>query len=326
MKALTDALAPITGQRENMVDRTTQWANINSGSGHVAGNIEVAKAIAPVFRDLGMAQTEFAAADEISIDDQGKGRKVPRAPGLLFSLRPQTERRIVLAGHLDTVFPPDHPFQNVDRRKNGELHGPGCADMKGGIAVMAEAIRCFEASQYAPDVGINVVLNSDEENGSYASAHAFEQVAKRADVGLIFEPCLPDGSLAGARSGSGHYSFTIRGRAAHAGRSFHEGRNAITAAAKVIAALDSLNGNALGIPIKWAPTGGVCDGNNLAANGVPNVDTLGVRGAFIHSSDEYAVIDSFEERARLAALIMLMLAGGEAPWPDRLSSKGTPSC
>lgn len=62
------------------------------------------------------------------------------------------------------------------------------------------------------------------------------------------------------------------------------------------------------------PTGGCCDGNNLAAAGLPNVDTLGVRGANIHSSDEYMIIPSLTERAQLSALLLLRLASGELKW------------
>ena len=59
-------------------------------------------------------------------------------------------------------------------------------------------------------------------------------------------------------------------------------------------------------------TGGVCDGNNLAACGVPVVDTMGARGGAIHSEDEYLIVDSLAERARLSALAILRLAGGAA--------------
>jgi glutamate carboxypeptidase len=66
----------------------------------------------------------------------------------------------------------------------------------------------------------------------------------------------------------------------------------------------------LGQQIGWKPTGGVCDGNNIAACGVPVVDTMGVRGGAIHSSDEYLIVDSLAERARLSALTILRLASG----------------
>ena len=67
-------------------------------------------------------------------------------------------------------------------------------------------------------------------------------------------------------------------------------------------------GAALGLPIGWRATGGVCDGNNLAATGLAVVDTMGVRGGAIHSADEFVLIDSFVERARLSALVLLRVA------------------
>ena len=65
----------------------------------------------------------------------------------------------------------------------------------------------------------------------------------------------------------------------------------------------------LGQPIEWKSTGGVCDGNNIAACGVPVIDTMGVRGGSIHSMEEYLIVDSLSERAALSALTILRLAG-----------------
>ena len=72
-------------------------------------------------------------------------------------------------------------------------------------------------------------------------------------------------------------------------------------------------GAALGLDIGWRPTGGVCDGNNIAACGVPVVDTMGARGGAIHSMEEYLIVDSLAERARLSALVLLRLAEGGRP-------------
>ncbi|KTT92624.1 M20/M25/M40 family metallo-hydrolase, partial [Sphingomonas sanguinis] len=68
-------------------------------------------------------------------------------------------------------------------------------------------------------------------------------------------------------------------------------------------------GGDLGLTIGWRDTGGVCDGNNIAAAGVPVVDTMGVRGGAIHSPDEYMLIDSLAERAGLSALTILRIIG-----------------
>ena len=69
---------------------------------------------------------------------------------------------------------------------------------------------------------------------------------------------------------------------------------------------------ALGRPLGWQASGGVCDGNNIAACGVPVVDTMGVRGGAIHSPDEYLIVASLAERAALSAVVLHRLATGIA--------------
>ena len=66
----------------------------------------------------------------------------------------------------------------------------------------------------------------------------------------------------------------------------------------------------LGQTMTWKDTGGVCDGNNIAATGVPVVDTMGVRGGKIHSADEFMIVPSLKERAALSALVISRLAEG----------------
>ncbi|HEY5716979.1 MAG TPA: M20/M25/M40 family metallo-hydrolase, partial [Motiliproteus sp.] len=70
-------------------------------------------------------------------------------------------------------------------------------------------------------------------------------------------------------------------------------------------------GSELGMQLNWLPTGGCCDGNNLAAAGVPNIDTLGVQGGAIHSTDEYLKVASLVPRAKLSALLLLRLADSD---------------
>ncbi len=71
------------------------------------------------------------------------------------------------------------------------------------------------------------------------------------------------------------------------------------------------SGAALGQTIGWQPSGGVCDGNNIAACHVPVVDTMGVRGGAIHSPDEYMIVPSLTERAQLSAVVLHRLATGD---------------
>ncbi len=67
----------------------------------------------------------------------------------------------------------------------------------------------------------------------------------------------------------------------------------------------------LGLDVKWKATGGCCDGNNLWSYGVPNIDTLGVRGGLIHTDQEWMAVDSLTERAKLSALHLMRLASGD---------------
>lgn len=403
MTSLHTYLAPINTAHARMIDTTLAWSAINSGTGNLSGIARMADAVDAAFTPLGYSVTRHDTRPVVQIDDDGTEQAVTRGPVLHFNVRPDAPRRVLLTGHLDTVFPKDSPFQIPVKRTDGTLHGPGVADMKGGIVVMLEALRAFEASPFSQHVGIDVMLNADEECGSHASAHRLTQAARHADIGLVFEPALADGTLAGARAGSGNYTLIINGISAHAGRAFQDGRNALVAAAGLITNLNALNGQregvtvnmamlhggqalnvvpgravlrlnararsaadlewvdkhirtivagdagpgidvtlhggmhrpcktldgptealfhlvreagqALDLDITWTPTGGCCDGNNLAAAGLPTVDTLGVRGGLIHSDQEFAVIDSFVERAQLTTLLLLRLASGEAPWP-----------
>ena len=74
-------------------------------------------------------------------------------------------------------------------------------------------------------------------------------------------------------------------------------------------------GKEIGVEVIWKATGGCCEGNNLAAAGLPNIDTLGVRGGKIHTPEEFALLDSFAERAKLSALLLLNYAVGNFELP-----------
>jgi glutamate carboxypeptidase len=86
----------------------------------------------------------------------------------------------------------------------------------------------------------------------------------------------------------------------------------LTKSAEALFNLVKQAGSDLGQTIGWQPSGGVCDGNNIAACGVPVVDTMGVRGGKIHSMEEFLIVDSLKERAALSALTILRLAGEAA--------------
>jgi glutamate carboxypeptidase len=384
--------APMLAQVEN-------WSGVNSGSRNMDGLATLGARLAGAFADL---PGEIAMRDPKpveAIDASGKPYEVPHGRNLYLSVRPDAPVQLLFTGHMDTVFAADHPFQSLSWLEPGKvLNGPGVADMKGGIAVMLAALKAVEASPAASILGYEVIINSDEEVGSLGSATLIAEAARGKRAALTYEPsALPDGTLAGARPGSGNFAFTVHGRSAHAGRNPEEGRNALIAAADLALRLkaavgpglkvnpakidggspnnvvpdlavlrvnlrpDTLDDQAraqalidatlaavagehevqinvhghfarppkpmtpeaealfelvqragadLGQPIAWKSTGGVCDGNNIAACGVPVIDTMGVRGGSIHSMEEFLIVDSLAERAALSALTILRLAEG----------------
>lgn len=379
-----------------MLAQVEKWAAINSGTGNLAGLKTVAGELADAFAMLPGAVRLVAADPVESVDSAGTVNTIQRGDHLHVRVRPEAPVQLLLTGHMDTVFAADHPFQTLKWLEDGVLNGPGTADMKAGISVILAALTALEASPLASRVGYDVMINSDEETGSQASAALIAELAKGKTAALTYEPALPDGTLAGARPGSGNFSIIIHGRAAHAGRNPQDGRNALLAAADLALRLGALKsdvlkvnpakidgggpnnivpdsailrvnmrpstpdamaaaeaamrdaiaavsrehdvhchvhggfnrppkpldaaatrlfelvrdcGTALGLPpISWNATGGVCDGNNIAACGVPVVDTMGPRGGAIHSSDEFLITDSLPERAQLSALTMIRIA------------------
>ncbi|MCC2602433.1 hydrolase [Sphingopyxis yananensis] len=377
-----------------MLAHVLDWAAINSGTGNLSGLAAMAHKLADVFSAL-PGSLRLLPPDPVEmVDANGQTQTIMRGEHMLLSVRPDAPAQLLLTGHMDTVFGADHMFQRCQWLDTDILNGPGTADMKAGLAVIFAALQAIEASPMAAHIGYDVLINSDEETGSHASARLIAQCAAGKMAAFTYEPSLPDGGLAGARPGSGNFSVTLHGRAAHAGRNPDDGRNAMVAAADLALRLTALkspdlsvnvaridgggpnnvvpdlailrvnmrpahpdamhhaqraladiiaaverdhdvhahchggfnrppkmldkkalrlfelvrdSGQDLGLSLTWKATGGVCDGNNIAACGIPVIDTMGPRGGAIHSSDEFLITSSLVERAQLSALSMLRL-------------------
>jgi glutamate carboxypeptidase len=390
-EAEQDLLAPV--ERAPILAHTLDWATINSGTGNLDGLAAMASRLADALAALPGEVRLVDPAPVEKVDSRGQTREVVHGRHLVLSVRPEAERRVILTGHMDTVYPADHPFQTCDWLDANTLHGPGTADMKGGLAIMLAGLAAYERA--GPTLGYDVLINSDEETGSLSSAPLIAELAQGKLAALTYEPALPGGQMARARPGSGNYAVAVHGRSAHAGRNPEEGRNAILAASDLALRLAAMRrpglsvnpakieGGApnntvpdlailhfnmrpatpelaaeaqafikaavaevsaahevhmhihghvsrppkaisektealyglvskaaadLGQPMSWQDTGGVCDGNNIAACGVPVLDTMGALGGLIHSPDEFLLANSLDARARLTALVLHRLS------------------
>jgi glutamate carboxypeptidase len=233
----------IDNQYDASIDLITKWANINSGTQHLAG---LAKMLATLRQDFssfkGEEKIHFLSPYGLT---NAQGERMEIQVGQAYSLRKRAHApiQVLLAGHMDTVYGVNHPFQRVKRVDRETLQGPGVTDMKGGLVVLLRALEILERSPVAKQIGWEVIINPDEEVGSPSSAYLFEEAAKRHHVGLIFEPSFPDGAFVSWRKGSLNYTIVTRGQAAHVGRDFHVGKNAIYALTEVIQQLEKLNEN-----------------------------------------------------------------------------------
>ncbi|MBC8108160.1 MAG: hydrolase [Anaerolineae bacterium] len=233
--------AYIDAQQAENVELLTRCSAINSGTYNVAGLERMLAALREAFAPLGAAEELIDLAPAESIDSAGNIVQTQLGRAVRFIKRPESKTRVLLNIHYDTVYAADHAFQQPRMVDADTMIGPGVCDAKGGIVVMLAALRAFERSEAARDLGWEVYLNPDEEIGSPGSAGVLREMAKRHSVGLLFEPALPDGSIVGARKGSGNFTAVVRGRAAHAGRDFQAGRSATVALAELITKLDDLN-------------------------------------------------------------------------------------
>lgn len=249
-------LNAIAADGERIVARAVAWCGVPSGSFDADGLARMADVLETAFAPLGARTERIKLAERVDIDAGGRERRAGDGEALHLSIRPDAPRRVLLTGHYDTVYPAGSPFREVRRRDDGALNGPGIADMKGGLSVMLAALEAWEARSDAGAIGWDVLLSPDEEIGSPGSAPHLARLARGAMLGMTYEPALADGTLVSARMGSGNYSVVVSGRAAHVGRDFADGRNAVTAAARLALALDALNGAREGVRVNVARVDG----------------------------------------------------------------------
>jgi glutamate carboxypeptidase len=179
----------------------------------------------------------------------------------------------LIVGHYDTVWPVgtviDRPFE-VD---GNIIRGPGVFDMKGGLVQLILAIKTLRDLDLEPDVLPLIFINADEEIGSRTSTRYIRQLARHANRALVLEPALGDeGSLKTERKGIGRFTFTVHGKAAHAGLDPEAGASAILELSHIIQKLFAMNDADKGITVNVGTVDGGVQPNVIAPHSTAVVD------------------------------------------------------
>ncbi len=391
-------------EKDTITEQLMEWASIHSGSDHMDGLSLMRSTLIEAFKPLEGEIEEIDLSPRKIMNKRGHVIQEPLGKAISIVKRPDAKIQILLGGHMDIAYSKNLTLKKCAVKKKDTLVGRGTVDMKAGLMVLLYALQSFEKSPFTDNIGWQVLITPDEEIGSPGSQTLWNKFAVGKKIALLFEPSYPDGNLVSARKGSSNVTINISGKSAHAGRSFHEGENAILSASRIALAAESLNDLAseltvnigfingggpvnivpdsallklnircqtpqemqlaqtklkeivkiennrnnlqvtlfqdslrppkifdkrtrtvfeslkqsakhLGIHLDWRASGGVCDGNLLANQGLLTIDTLGAVGGGLHTEEEYVKLQSIIDRSKLTARFLMQIAAGEIQIP-----------
>jgi len=280
----------LDSQADQMAKDLIELCNINSGSDNPQGLDQAADWLENFFSPLSVPCHRIDLPPYRLLDDTAKESTYDTGPALRWDLGSASTQGILWTIHYDTVYGKDDPFQSCNLLPNNKLQGPGVIDAKGGIVIMRYAALALKQFADLSNVRLTILLTPDEEIGSPSSIGLWQSIAKEFHSAFLFEPTMADGSLVQARKGTGTFIFVVRGKAAHAGRNFHEGRNAIVHGCELASKIHQLNGQRQNVTIN---IGRIRGGN--AVNVVPDTAVLRVNVRIADSQDQHWIEEQLRE-------------------------------
>jgi glutamate carboxypeptidase len=220
---------------------------------------------------------------------------------LLFKSSQEKGKKVLLLGHLDTVFPPtsfEH-FQEDDTW----IYGPGVCDMKGGNIVALEALRNIH-KEFGEIKNIDMLLVSDEETGSDDSKELTLSLAKDYDYCLVYEAAGKNGEVVTGRKGVGTFFIDIKGKASHAGNEYTKGINANLEASYKLIALTNLTNLEKGTTVNVGKIEGGIGANTISPHAKLTVElryeNIDERDRVLNGFDE--IVKNYQVRGSNATL------------------------
>jgi glutamate carboxypeptidase len=221
----------VEGRLPRYLAELESLVNVDCGSYTPEGVNRVADVVADALGELG-------ASVERLVHRPDAGR--PQLGDLVVGRIDGDGPRLLLIGHMDTVFDPGTAAARPYRADGDRATGPGVTDMKSGLLAGLHAVAALHEAGERP--AITFVANPDEEIGSPFSTPTIRSLAPEHDVALVLECARANGDIVSARKGIADYHLELVGRAAHAGVEPEKGRSAILEAAHQVLALHALNG------------------------------------------------------------------------------------
>jgi glutamate carboxypeptidase len=276
-----DAVKWLSEQQGSMEEALASLVSVNSYTENVEGGRAVAKLLGDLYRIEGLARADRAStrfADHLVFSSSGTGG----AP-------------VALLGHLDTVFPPG-TFEGY--RRDGDLaRGPGVLDMKGGLVVVAYALRALAQSVGLASLPpIRLVIVADEEVGSPEGQGIIRDAIAGSSAALVFEAGRKGDAIITRRKGTGMVVATAHGKAAHAGNAHKDGANAIWALARFVDRAQALTDYSRGVTVN---VGKIAGGESK--NTVPDRADAWLDLRFETKADAEALLARIHDAAREAS-------------------------
>jgi glutamate carboxypeptidase len=281
--AADDAARWLTEQAKGMEQALAELVEINSFTENVEGGRKVGAMLEELYAIDGLTSRRVAStkfADHLVVSSTSPSSATSGAPP-----------PIALVGHLDTVFPPG-TFEGYKR--DGDLaRGPGVLDMKGGLVVVAWALKALaEAGALDALAGVRLVIVADEEVGSPEGQKIIRDAIEGSRGALVFEAGRKNDLVITRRKGTGAVTVTAHGKAAHAGNAHKEGANALWALAKLVDRAQALTDYARGVTVNVGKvTGGT------SKNTVPDRAEALIDLRFETRADGEALVEALRKAA-----------------------------
>jgi glutamate carboxypeptidase len=202
------------------------------------------------------------------------------------------DKRMLLTGHMDTVFPEDTAFTGYTE-ESANAHGPGVIDMKGGLVAGIFALKALDSEGLLKKIPVTFIFNSDEEVGSPSSKALIRHEAAKSAFAFVLETGGRNGEIVTGRKGNLSLKLSIKGKAGHAAFAGKEKASAVLELAHKIIAFESLNDLDRGISVNVGKVSGGIGPNTVADHAMARIDFR-----FIDPSDKANLESSISEITR----------------------------